>query len=203
MLCRVPGKEEFYETLRYFDVMLKNGMWGASEHRVSAQDLIGKGYDEVILATGVSPGCPKSKGSIIPRSWATWMRCWSGSRLANELPSWGREVSGFDVSEFLTHEGQSPSLNISKFMSEWGLISAWTHAAEFAVSSPIWKRLRAKYSCCSVKPLRSARIWARQPAGFTAPRSKSNVQMIPGVNTSRSMTRVFMSASASKLKCWR
>lgn len=31
---------------------------------------------------------------------------------------------GFDVSEFLTHEGQSPSLNISKFMSEWGLISA-------------------------------------------------------------------------------
>lgn len=119
---RVPGKEEFYETLRYFDVMLKK--WNVDVRlntRVSAQDLIGKGFDDVILATGVSPRSPEIEGINHPKVMGYLDALLERKPVGKRVAVMGAGGIGFDVSEFLTHEGQSPSLNIGKFMSEWGV----------------------------------------------------------------------------------
>ncbi|HAC29386.1 MAG TPA: NADPH-dependent 2,4-dienoyl-CoA reductase, partial [Marinobacter hydrocarbonoclasticus] len=60
---RIPGKEEFYETLRYFRKMLdKTGVDVRLNTRVSAEELKAGGFDEVVLATGVEPRTPDIEG---------------------------------------------------------------------------------------------------------------------------------------------
>jgi 2,4-dienoyl-CoA reductase (NADPH2) len=118
----IPGKEEFYETLRYYGVMLKKHSADVRLNtRVSAKDLIAGGYDEVILATGVQPRMPDIDGiehpSVISYLDALKKRKPVGKRVAVV----GAGGIGFDVSEFITHQGASAALNTDEFMKEWGV----------------------------------------------------------------------------------
>ena len=118
----IPGKEEFYETLRYFGVMLqKHNVDVRLNTRVSASELIANGYDEVILATGVQPRMPDIDGidhpSVISYLDALHQRKPVGKRVAVI----GAGGIGFDVSEFITHQGESAALDTGEFMKEWGV----------------------------------------------------------------------------------
>lgn len=118
----IPGKEEFYETLRYFGQMIKKtGVKLELGKRVSADDLAGKGYDEIILATGIAPRTPDIPGiesdKVISYLDALLKRKPVGKRVAIV----GAGGIGFDVAEFITHHGDSPSLNTELFMKEWGV----------------------------------------------------------------------------------
>src|SRR5699024_7333436 len=65
---RIPGKEEFYETLRYFSQLLQEtGVEVRLNTRVSAQDILDGGFDEVILATGIVPRTPDIPGISHPK----------------------------------------------------------------------------------------------------------------------------------------
>ncbi|WP_372438881.1 FAD-dependent oxidoreductase, partial [Pandoraea sputorum] len=65
---QVPGKEEFFETLRYFDRKLKStGVELRPNTRVAAQDLLNAGFDEVLLATGIVPRTPQIAGIDHPK----------------------------------------------------------------------------------------------------------------------------------------
>jgi 2,4-dienoyl-CoA reductase (NADPH2) len=118
----IPGKEEFYETLRYFGEMIKKtGVDLRLNTRVSVEDLAGQGYDHIILATGIAPRTPEIPG-IESDKVITYL-----DALLNRKPV-GKKVAvigaggiGFDVSEFITHTGKSPSLDIDTFMKEWGV----------------------------------------------------------------------------------
>ena len=124
----IPGKEEFYETLRYYGVMLKKHNADVRLNtRVSAKDLIAGGYDEVILATGVQPRMPDIDG-IEPTSVISYL-----DALKNRKPV-GKRVAvvgaggiGFDVSEFITHQGASAALDTDEFMKEWGVDFSGQH----------------------------------------------------------------------------
>ncbi|EAZ98336.1 NADPH-dependent 2,4-dienoyl-CoA reductase [Marinobacter sp. ELB17] len=124
----IPGKEEFYETLRYYGVMLKKHNADVRLNtRVSAKDLIAGGYDEVILATGVQPRMPDIDGiehpSVISYLDALKNRKPVGKRVAVI----GAGGIGFDVSEFITHQGASAALDTDAFMKEWGVDFSGQH----------------------------------------------------------------------------
>ncbi|MBJ8346737.1 NADPH-dependent 2,4-dienoyl-CoA reductase [Antrihabitans sp. YC2-6] len=118
---RIPGKEEFSETLRYFTRMLETtGVTVHLQTRVSAQQLIEGKYDDVVLATGVKPRIPRIPGIDHPM-------VLSYPELVREEKPVGKRVAvigaggiGFDISEFLTVEG-SPSLKLDDWKEEWGV----------------------------------------------------------------------------------
>ena len=68
MAKKIPGKEEFYETLRYFDNQIKiTGVNLFLNTRVTVENILEGGYDEVIIATGVNPRIPQIKGIDHPK----------------------------------------------------------------------------------------------------------------------------------------
>ena len=119
---QIPGKEEFYETLRYFGKQISlTGVTLKLGHKVSAQSLLDEGFTQVVLATGVTPRTPDIEGIDHPkvRGYLEVLRdkCAVGKTVAVV----GAGGIGFDVAEYLLHEGVSPSQDKAKFFAEWGV----------------------------------------------------------------------------------
>ena len=119
---KIPGKEEFEETLRYFQ-----GRLVATEvdvrlgQRIGAESLIGGGFDEVILATGVIPRDPKISGQDHPKV-CSYLDVLSGKRTVGaRVAVVGAGGIGFDVAEFLVHDGHSITLDRDAWLREWGV----------------------------------------------------------------------------------
>ena len=121
---KVPGKEEFYETLRYFKVRLeKAGVDLRLNAKATGGDL--KGYDEVILASGVVPREPEIEGLDHPKV-ISYPDLLSGRKRAGDrVAIIGAGGIGFDVAEFLVQDGQTPDL--ATFLREWGVDAAHEH----------------------------------------------------------------------------
>ncbi|MFG0379633.1 FAD-dependent oxidoreductase [Pseudomonas sp. zbq_18] len=122
---RVPGKEEFYETLRYFKKKLETtGVDLRLNTRVSVDDLVKGGFDEIILATGIVPRTPAIEGidnaKVISYLDAILQRKPVGQKVAVI----GAGGIGFDVSEFITHAGEATSQSREAFWKEWGIDTA-------------------------------------------------------------------------------
>jgi 2,4-dienoyl-CoA reductase (NADPH2) len=123
---KVPGKEEFYETLRYFRNQIKKvGVKTQFNTRVSADELIKGGFDEIVLATGVVPRQPAIEGADHPKVMSYLDVLRDGKPVGKTVAVIGAGGIGFDVSEFLTHEGDSPALNAAKFYDEWGIDTSY------------------------------------------------------------------------------
>ena len=119
---QVPGKEEFYETLRYFGKQIQlTGVTLQLNTRVGVDELVAGGFDEVVLATGVSPRTPDIEGVNHPKvlSYLDVLR--DKKPVGKSVAVIGAGGIGFDVSEYLTHEGTSPSIDAEKFYAEWGI----------------------------------------------------------------------------------
>ncbi len=119
---QVPGKEEFYETLRYFGQRLQHtGVTVKLGQRVSAQDLVQAGFQQVVLATGIAPRLPEIEGITHPKVLGYLDVLRDKREVGKSVAVIGAGGIGFDVSEYLLHEGQSPSLSKAKFFAEWGV----------------------------------------------------------------------------------
>jgi len=119
---RVPGKEEFFETLRYFGRKLQTtGVDVRLNQRVSVDDLVGKGYDEVILATGIAPRTPAIPGIDNPKVLSYLDVILERKPVGKSVAVIGAGGIGFDVSEFLVHQGVATSLDRDAFWEEWGI----------------------------------------------------------------------------------
>ncbi|HDZ57449.1 MAG TPA: NADPH-dependent 2,4-dienoyl-CoA reductase [Pseudomonas xinjiangensis] len=117
---RIPGKEEFFETLRYFARKIeKEGVELVLNRRVSALDL--QDFDEVILATGIKPRTPDIPGIDNPKVLSYLDVISGGKAVGQTVAVIGAGGIGFDVSEFITHQGDSPSLDVELFWKEWGI----------------------------------------------------------------------------------
>ena len=119
---RIPGKEEFHETLRYYRVMLeKLEVDVRLGSRVDADALREGGFDEVVLATGIKPRTPEIEGIDHPRV-VSYIDALTGRKpIGERVAGIGAGGIGFDVSEFLVHQGASVSLDKHAFMKEWGV----------------------------------------------------------------------------------
>ncbi|HEY0474402.1 MAG TPA: NADPH-dependent 2,4-dienoyl-CoA reductase [Kribbella sp.] len=116
---RIPGKEEFAETIRYYRRRLD--LTGVKLHlgrRATADDLTG--FDEVILATGVTPRIPAIPGIEHRKvlSYVDVVR--HGRPVGNRVAVVGAGGIGVDVSEFLTTV-HSPTLDLDAWKAEWGV----------------------------------------------------------------------------------
>ena len=125
MAMRVPGKEEFAETLRYFqDRVRSTGVTLRLGTRVSASELIAAKYDEVVLATGVVPRSPQIPGQDHPMVLSYVDVLLRGRPVGKSVAVIGAGGIGFDVAEFLVHgerpaDGEGPDL--ARWMEEWGV----------------------------------------------------------------------------------
>ncbi|GAC1375668.1 MAG: NADPH-dependent 2,4-dienoyl-CoA reductase [Aquirhabdus sp.] len=118
----IPGKEEFYETIRYFKNKIDlSGVKLELNQRVSAEQLIAAGFDEVVLATGIQPRQLNIDG-IDHSKVMTYLDVLRERQPVGErVAIIGAGGIGFDVAEYLTHEGESGSINPKKFFAEWGI----------------------------------------------------------------------------------
>lgn len=118
----IPGKEEFYETLRYFQQKLQATKVNVKlGQRVSAQELLAQGFDEVILATGIVPRVPEIPGIDHPKVMGYLDAILGRKPVGDKVAVIGAGGIGFDVSELLTHSGASTSLDTDAFWKEWGI----------------------------------------------------------------------------------
>jgi 2,4-dienoyl-CoA reductase (NADPH2) len=121
---RIPGKEEFHETLRYFGRELElAGVELRLGHAASAGDLGGGKFDEVVLATGVLPRVPAIAGLDHPKVLSYVDVLLHGRPVGARVAIVGAGGIGFDVAQFLSHDSghATASLDIPAFMNEWGI----------------------------------------------------------------------------------
>ena len=117
---QIPGKEEFYETLRYFSKRLQNANVQLKLNtRVSAEDL--KEFDHVILSTGIKPRKLTIEGINHPKVLSYLDVLKDKKDVGEKVAIIGAGGIGFDVAEFLTHKGESTALNVGAFLEEWGI----------------------------------------------------------------------------------
>lgn len=130
---KVPGKEEFHETLRYFRRQLElGGVALQLGHRVEAAQLIEGGYDEIVLATGIRPRVPAIDGVDHPKVLG-YLDVLQGDRpVGKRVAIIGAGGIGFDVAEYLTHAGDSGALAPRKFYAEWGIDTDYAQAGGLA-----------------------------------------------------------------------
>jgi 2,4-dienoyl-CoA reductase (NADPH2) len=178
---RIPGKEEFSETIRYFTRMLdKHGVDVRLGIRASGADL--QGYDEVVLATGVSPRMPDIAGIEHPMV-LSYAEAITGAPVGRSVAVIGAGGIGFDVSEFLTTE-HSPTLNLKEWKAEWG--AADPQEARGALATPLpAPAAREVYLLQRTKGSQGRRLGKTTGWVHRASLRAKGVQQLSGVNYER------------------
>lgn len=119
---QIPGKEEFYETLRYFKKQLElHKVTVNLNTRVDAQMLNEGGFDEVLLATGIVPRTPDIEGIEHSKVMSYLDVLRDKKPVGKSVAIIGAGGIGFDTAEFLAHGKETPSQDIPAFMREWGI----------------------------------------------------------------------------------
>lgn len=119
---KVPGKEEFNETLRYYREQLElHGVDVRLKTNVTVDTLTAEGFDEIVLATGVVPRTPDIEGVGHPSvlSYLDVLR--DGAHVGQSVAILGAGGIGFDVAEFLSDGGDAASLDPEAFFRQWGI----------------------------------------------------------------------------------
>jgi len=117
---KIPGKEEFHETIRYFTHRLEETGVDVKLGTVATAENL-SGFDEVVMATGIVPrrvGFPGSDhGKVV-----SYLDVLSGRvNVGKRAAIIGAGGIGFDVAEYLVHEGDSSTLDPARWMAEWGV----------------------------------------------------------------------------------
>lgn len=130
----VPGKEEFRGLVEWFGVMLAEA--GVDLHlnmRATLQDLAG--FDEVVVATGVTPRDPGIAGQEAPNV-LSYEAVLTGAPVGKRVVIVGAGGIGFDVAEYLVHAGESPTEDLALWKREWGVGDPADVAGGLAAAGP-------------------------------------------------------------------
>ena len=125
----IPGKEEFYETLRYFkrQIELQPNIKLVLNHTASFEQLLNADFDDVVVATGVTPRQLDIAGINHPKVLSYIEVLKERKPVGQRVAIIGAGGIGFDTAEYLSHEGESGSLNPEKFYDEWGIDTNYAH----------------------------------------------------------------------------
>ncbi|PHM27469.1 FAD-dependent oxidoreductase [Xenorhabdus budapestensis] len=123
---QIPGKEEFHETLRYFERQLAlNGVDVRLNHTATTDQLAS--FEEVVIATGITPRTPNIDG-IDHEKVLTYLDVLKHKRDVGPCVAIiGAGGIGFDTAEYLSQSGQSSSLSSHAFSQEWGIDQTLSH----------------------------------------------------------------------------
>jgi 2,4-dienoyl-CoA reductase (NADPH2) len=178
---RIPGKEEFSETIRYYTRMLdKHGVDVRLRTRATVDQLAG--FDEVVLATGVSPRMPDIPGIDHPMV-LSYVEAITGKPVGRTVAVVGAGGVGFDVSEFLVTD-ESLTLNLKEWKAEWG--AADPQEARGALTTPIpAPPAREVYLLQRTKGPQGTRLGKTSGWVHRASLKAKGVQQLSGVNYER------------------
>ncbi|MEZ5773060.1 MAG: NADPH-dependent 2,4-dienoyl-CoA reductase, partial [Defluviimonas denitrificans] len=131
---QVPGKEEFHGLVAWFGTMVaQSGVTLRLGTEATAEAL--EGFDEVVIATGVrprDPGIPGQDGANV-RSYIEVLR---GAKVGGRVAIVGAGGIGFDVAEYLTQAGESPTLHLDDWLQEWGVADPETLRGGLGTPAP-------------------------------------------------------------------
>ena len=132
---QIPGKEEFRGFVEWYRTMMEvHGITVKLGTEATPEML--DGFDEVIVATGVSPRDPGIPGEDRDNV-VSYIDILTGRRKAGtKVAVIGAGGIGFDVSEYLVHEGHSPTESLPDWMREWGVADPAEHRAGLAPEGP-------------------------------------------------------------------
>ncbi|MEN3979925.1 NADPH-dependent 2,4-dienoyl-CoA reductase [Acinetobacter sp. CWB-B33] len=125
----IPGKEEFYETLRYFKrkIELQPRIKLVLDHTATYEELAQADFDDIVVATGVTPRKLTIEGIDHPKVLNYLEVLKERKPVGKRVAIIGAGGIGFDTAEYLSHEGESGSLNPQKFYDEWGIDTSYAH----------------------------------------------------------------------------
>lgn len=129
MAKKIPGKEEFHETIRYFNKQLQlSDVDLQLKTRITAAQLIAEGYDAVVLATGVVPRTPHIPGIEHDKVLSYIDVLQQKKEVGKSVAIIGAGGIGFDVAEYLSHSSQeaSPSTDVKAYLLRWGIDMEYT-----------------------------------------------------------------------------
>jgi 2,4-dienoyl-CoA reductase (NADPH2) len=181
---RIPGKEDFAETLRYFGRRIEtSGVTLQLKQRVDADLLKAGGFDHVVLATGITPRQPAIAG-IDSDKVSSYVDLVEGRKAAGKrVAIIGAGGIGFDIGEFLTHAHDDRS-EAERFNDEWGIDPSYAHRGGLKppVDEPAPRQvyLLQRKSSKVGDGLAKTTGWIRRTL-----LKKRGVQMIGGVNYER------------------
>ncbi|WP_455597722.1 oxidoreductase, partial [Acinetobacter pecorum] len=119
----IPGKEEFYETLRYFkrQIELQPRIKLLLNRKATFEQLVSAEFDDIVVATGVTPRQLNIPGIDHPKvlSYLDVLR--ERKPVGQRVAIIGAGGIGFDTAELLSHGAESGSVNPEKFYDEWGI----------------------------------------------------------------------------------
>jgi 2,4-dienoyl-CoA reductase (NADPH2) len=131
---QVPGKEEFHGLVAWFAAALDHpNVTLRLGKSVTADDLAG--FDEVVIATGVTPrdpGIPTEPGAKV----LSYIDVLQGAKVGRRVAVVGAGGIGFDVAEALVHEGTSPTEDPALWRREWGVAAPWDRRGGLAAGGP-------------------------------------------------------------------
>jgi len=116
---KIPGKEEFNGLVDWFSTMVNTSGVDLRLNTEATPEAL-TDFDEVIIATGITPrdpGIPTEDGARV----LGYVDLLNGAPAGERVVIAGAGGIGFDVAEYLTHQGESPSLNIALWNEEWGV----------------------------------------------------------------------------------
>lgn len=132
---QIPGKEEFYETLRYYRRMIDvTGVTLKLNHFVTAHDL--QAFDEVILASGIEPRRPPIDGIDHPKVLTYLDVLREKTPVGKRVAIIGCGGIGFDTAMYLSQPGSPTSQNIAEFCVEWGIDTSLQQAGGLRPEGP-------------------------------------------------------------------
>ena len=138
MAVRIPGKEEFNETLRYFKRMLAlNRVTVKLNHNVTVNELKAGDYHSIVVATGVTPRIPDIPGIDHPMVCTYIQVLAEGKSVGPRAAIIGAGGIGFDVAEFITHSGGDTSQDGDAYLTAWGIDREYKSAGGLSPDRPV------------------------------------------------------------------
>jgi 2,4-dienoyl-CoA reductase (NADPH2) len=139
MAKAIPGKEEYAHTIRYYGKMIeKYDVQLNLNHRVTAAELIESNYDDIILATGVTPRTMDFEGVEHSKVLNYADVLYRKKAVGRSVAIVGAGGIGFDVAEYLAHDkdATNPSLDTKTYMEEWGVDMTYEKGGALTTPKP-------------------------------------------------------------------
>ena len=135
MAKQIPGKEEFWGLVDWYRAMVTDLGIEVKLNTTATPDMLA-GFNEVVIATGVLPRDPEIPGQDGPNV-VNYIDVLRGkAKVGHKVAVIGAGGIGFDVSEFLAHEGTSPTVDLPLWMKEWGVTDPAEHRSGLAPEGP-------------------------------------------------------------------
>jgi 2,4-dienoyl-CoA reductase (NADPH2) len=179
---QIPGKEEFFETLRYFNKQISLLNIGLNlDQEQSAEQLIAAGFDEIVLATGIAPRTLDIKGIEHEKVKSYLQVLRDKEPIGKRVAIIGAGGIGFDVAEFLVEE-ESLTTNPEKWLQNWGVDKDYQENGGLAQPTVQAEPIREIYLLQRKKTKVGAGLGKTTGWIHRATLQKNGVQMLAGVN---------------------